>query len=194
MSDGDSIPQHALERLKGLRGAGNPDGVFTSDFSVNEFLLVRKAGFEPVGLCVGSCIYHLGVQYGRWTKNEELTTISQAMYHARQLAMTRMEEEADQLGADGIVGVRLDIGRYEWGQSMAEFIAIGTAVWSLLTGASGLAQNYTQLFISRLGVGLGEATCAPADRSSSFARNCRGLSPSAARSLRPIPTAPATTF
>ena len=42
--------------------------------------------------------------------------------------MTRMEEEADQLGADGIVGVRLDIGRYEWGANMAEFIAIGTAV------------------------------------------------------------------
>jgi len=39
-----------------------------------------------------------------------------------------MEEEADQLGADGVVGVRLDIGRYEWGANMAEFIAIGTAV------------------------------------------------------------------
>ena len=50
------------------------------------------------------------------------------MYSARHLAMTRMEEEADQLGADGIVGVRLDIGRYEWGPNMAEFIAIGTAV------------------------------------------------------------------
>ena len=43
------------------------------------------------------------------------------MYHARELAMTRMEEEADQLGADGVVGVRLDIGRYEWGKDMAEF-------------------------------------------------------------------------
>ena len=52
------IPQHAMERLKGLRGQGHPGGIFTSDFSVNEFLLVRKAGFEPVGLCVGSCIYH----------------------------------------------------------------------------------------------------------------------------------------
>ena len=54
--------------------------------------------------------------------------LSEAMYSARHLAMTRMEEEADQLGADGIVGVRLDIGRYEWGPNMAEFIAIGTAV------------------------------------------------------------------
>jgi uncharacterized protein YbjQ (UPF0145 family) len=54
--------------------------------------------------------------------------LTQAMYHARELAMTRMEEEADQLGADGVVGVRLDIGRYEWGADLAEFIAVGTAV------------------------------------------------------------------
>ncbi len=63
-----------------------------------------------------------------WKKSQEMTVLSEAMYSARQLAMTRMEEEADQLGADGVVGVRLDIGRYEWGQDMAEFIAIGTAV------------------------------------------------------------------
>jgi uncharacterized protein YbjQ (UPF0145 family) len=54
--------------------------------------------------------------------------LSQAMYRARELAMTRMEEEADQLGADGIVGVRLDVGRDGWGHDVAEFIAIGTAV------------------------------------------------------------------
>jgi uncharacterized protein YbjQ (UPF0145 family) len=57
-----------------------------------------------------------------------MEVLSEAMYHARELAMTRMEEEADQLGADGIVGVKLDIGRYEWGENMAEFIAIGTAI------------------------------------------------------------------
>jgi MFS family permease len=44
-------------------------------------------------------------------------------------------------------------------------IAIGTAFWSLLTAATGYAQNYTQMFIARLGVGIGEATCAPAGQS-----------------------------
>jgi uncharacterized protein YbjQ (UPF0145 family) len=57
-----------------------------------------------------------------------MQVLSEAMYTARELAMTRMEEEADQLGADGIVGVRLNIGRYDWGQDMAEFIALGTAI------------------------------------------------------------------
>jgi MFS family permease len=44
-------------------------------------------------------------------------------------------------------------------------IAIGTVFWSLLTAATGFAQNYAQIFIARLGVGVGEATCAPAGQS-----------------------------
>ena len=33
-------------------------------------------------------------------------------------------------------------------------IAIGTAFWSLLTAATGFAQNYAQIFVARLGVGI----------------------------------------
>jgi uncharacterized protein YbjQ (UPF0145 family) len=134
MSDGETETTYDPTSLEGVPEAGrerlrqNKQGLFTSDLSVNEFLLIRQAGFDPVGLVVGSSIYHIGIQLAGWKKSQELTVLSQAMYEARQLAMTRMEEEADQLGADGVVGVRLDIGRYEWGQDMAEFIAIGTAV------------------------------------------------------------------
>ena len=129
MSDPETtIPQHAIDRLKGLRGQGHPGGIFTSDFSVNEFLLVRKAGFEPVGLCVGSCIYHLGIQYASWGANQEMTTLSQAMYHARERAMARMKEEARDMGADGIVGVRLTVKRMEWDDNILEFLAIGTGI------------------------------------------------------------------
>src|SRR6202012_1713786 len=46
----------------------------------------------------------------------------------RELAMSRMEAEAHALGADGIVGVQLQVRRVEWGEDVAEFIAIGTAV------------------------------------------------------------------
>jgi uncharacterized protein YbjQ (UPF0145 family) len=119
----EGVPEAGRERLQQNRA-----GLFTSDLSVNEFLLIKQAGFEPLGLVVGSSIYHIGIQVAGWKKSQEMTVLSEAMYGARQLAMTRMEEEADQLGADGVVGVRLDIGRYEWGQDMAEFIAIGTAV------------------------------------------------------------------
>ncbi|HEX2702017.1 MAG TPA: YbjQ family protein, partial [Solirubrobacteraceae bacterium] len=119
----EGLPQAGRARLEQNRA-----GLFTSDLSVNEFLLVRQAGFQPLGLVIGSSIYHIGIQLASYRQNQELTVLSQAMYEARELAMTRMEEEAEQLGADGVVGVRLDIGRYEWGENMAEFIAVGTAV------------------------------------------------------------------
>jgi uncharacterized protein YbjQ (UPF0145 family) len=122
------VPPHALERLKRMRGTAQQRGLFTSDLSVNEFLLVKEAGFDPVGMVVGSSIYHVGYQQSYFNQNQELQVLSQAMYYARELAMARMEAEADALGADGVVGVRLDVGRYEWGENLAEFIAIGTGV------------------------------------------------------------------
>src|SRR5579884_4269889 len=97
-----------MRRLADLR-PGAKGGIFTSDLSVNEFLLVKEAGFHPLGLVFGSSIYHVGIQVGRWGKNQELQVLSQAMYHARELAISRMEAEADVLGADGVVGVRLDV-------------------------------------------------------------------------------------
>jgi uncharacterized protein YbjQ (UPF0145 family) len=120
----EGIPEHAKDRLEHLASGR----LFTSDLTVNEFLLVRQAGFEPLGLVLGTSIYHIGLQLRRWGRNQEMDVLTQAMYHARELAMTRMEEEADQLGADGVVGVRLDVGRREWGHDLAEFVAIGTAV------------------------------------------------------------------
>jgi uncharacterized protein YbjQ (UPF0145 family) len=81
-------------------------------------------------LVLGSSIYHIGVQTSNWGKNMELTVLSQAMYHARELAMTRMEAEAHALGADGIVGVRLHVKAQDWGSGISEFIAVGTAVLS----------------------------------------------------------------
>ncbi|MBW2245327.1 MAG: MFS transporter, partial [Deltaproteobacteria bacterium] len=40
-------------------------------------------------------------------------------------------------------------------------IALGLLVWSLMTAASGLAQNYGQLVAARIGVGVGEAAGSP---------------------------------
>ncbi|MFG2621203.1 heavy metal-binding domain-containing protein [Streptomyces sp. NPDC048507] len=120
--------QDAMRRLARPPSGAEPGAFFTSDLTVNEFLLVREAGFRPLGLVLGSSVYHVGIQLGRWTKNQELTKLSQAMYHARELAMGRMEAEASALGADGVVGVRLDIEFREFGSDVAEFIAVGTAV------------------------------------------------------------------
>jgi uncharacterized protein YbjQ (UPF0145 family) len=117
------LPKDATHRLEELE-----HGLFTSDLSVNEFLLVKEAGFHPLGFVMGSSIYHIGIQTRKWGESQELTKLTEAMYTARELAMNRMEEEAEELGADGVVGVRLDVNYYEWGNDSAEFIAFGTAV------------------------------------------------------------------
>lgn len=124
------LPPDAFRRLGELEGRGQQRPFFTSDLSVNEFLLVKEAGFDPRGLVYGSSIYHIGLQRRTWSTNQELGKLTQAMYTARELAMSRMEAEAEVLGADGIVGVRLDINYYDWGKHSAEFIAVGTAVSS----------------------------------------------------------------
>ena len=123
-------PEAAAGRLAHTAGAV-PAGVFTSDLSVSEYVLLGEAGFEPLGFVVGSSIYHIGLQVGRWSQNQELQVLTQAMYNARELAMTRMQAEADHLGADGIVGVQLRMQSYVWGQDVLEFIATGTAVRAL---------------------------------------------------------------
>ncbi|HLI37002.1 MAG TPA: heavy metal-binding domain-containing protein [Streptosporangiaceae bacterium] len=127
-------PEVAGTRLAHTVGA-DPAGVFTSDLSVSEYVLLGEAGFEPLGFVVGSSIYHIGLQVGRWSQNQELQGLSQAMYSARELAMSRMRAEADHLGADGIVGVQLRMQMYAWGQGVLEFVATGTAVKA--TGGTG---------------------------------------------------------
>ena len=120
-------PDAADARLAATSGSTGP-GVFTSDLSVSEYVLLNEAGFEPLGFVVGSSIFHIGIQVARWGQNQELTVLTQAMYSARELAMSRMQAEADRLGADGVVGVRLQAQDYVWGQAVLEFIATGTAV------------------------------------------------------------------
>jgi MFS family permease len=58
-----------------------------------------------------------------------------------------------------VVGLPLgrlaDVGRRKW------VLAAGVALWSLMTAGSGLAWSFWSLFVMRLGVGVGEASCAP---------------------------------
>ncbi len=58
-----------------------------------------------------------------------------------------------------VVGIPLG----EWADRgvQTRILSIGVTLWSLLTAASGVAWNYTSMFVIRLGVGVGEATCRP---------------------------------
>ncbi len=126
--DGSTWEPEAADSRLAMTAGADPAGVFTSDLSVSEYVLLGEAGFEPLGFVVGSSIYHVGLQVSRWGRNQELQILTQAMYSAREFAMARMRAEADHLGADGIVGVQLRMQMYAWGQSCLEFVATGTAV------------------------------------------------------------------
>jgi len=53
------------------------------------------------------------------------------------------------------------LGRVADVWSRKKLLTIGVTVWSALTAASGLAANFSFLVFTRLGVGVGEAVCAP---------------------------------
>jgi MFS family permease len=61
--------------------------------------------------------------------------------------------------------VGVPLGRLTDKFSRRWILFAGVTLWSLLTAASGLARNFTELFVVRLGVGSGEAACAPASAS-----------------------------
>jgi uncharacterized protein YbjQ (UPF0145 family) len=126
-----SLPQAALRRIADLRQrAAAGWALAVTDLSVDELMLVHEVGFDPVGMVMGSSVYHLGFQWSSINTSQEMGVLTAAMYNARELAMSRMEAEATALDADGVVGVNLDIRFMNWGVHVAEFTAIGTAVRS----------------------------------------------------------------
>jgi predicted MFS family arabinose efflux permease len=55
----------------------------------------------------------------------------------------------------------IPIARYAERGNRATIIGTAVIIWSGFTAMSGLAQNFTQLFLARIGVGVGEAGCTP---------------------------------
>lgn len=105
---------------------------FTSDLSGQEFWLVVDKGYTPLGLVLGNSVYSMGALGGflsglRGQFRGEVTEVTRLMYDARELALHRMRQEAESLGADGVIGVELKIEYLHGGQWM-EVTAVGTAV------------------------------------------------------------------
>jgi uncharacterized protein YbjQ (UPF0145 family) len=106
---------------------------FTSDLSGQDFSTLLRTGYRPTGLVMGNCVYHVAHQsmraaFKQMGRNQEMPNFTQALYEARELAMGRMQAEAEQLQAGGIVGVRLTEASHGWGSHVIEYFAIGTAV------------------------------------------------------------------
>ena len=105
---------------------------WTSDLSTRDLWLLEDRGYEPLGLVVGNTVFALGVGSGiaaglKGMARGEVQEYTKLLYEARELAISRMQEEATQLGADGVIAVRIEIENMHGG-AWLHIMAIGTAV------------------------------------------------------------------
>jgi len=134
---------------------------FTSALSVEEFAALRSVGYAPVGQVMGTAVYRMGRASGGcgYRSRTDYYSYNLGYYSPTGLAMTvemphrrgllrqvrtraidRMREECAALGADGVVGVRLEVKRFV-GRGL-ECIALGTAVRAV-DGRAGPASPFT---------------------------------------------------
>jgi uncharacterized protein YbjQ (UPF0145 family) len=145
--DGRGLPPAAAARMARFRA----DGVRTSLLDVRGAVSVTGVGLPPVGEVMGCMVQHIGWQgfggcgfYGYGWGGGGTTVTSgggaryagyrpyvDALYRGWDTAIGRMVTEAQAMGADGVVGVRLS--QEHLGQDNREFVALGTAV----RGAAG---------------------------------------------------------
>lgn len=124
------VPPSARERIERQQAMGSK--FFTSDLSTREYLLCQQAGFQTIGQVMGTSFFNITYvgSYGasRMRTTGELENMTWSNTEARRLAISRMQHEAALLGASGVIGVRIQVRRFDWGIGQTEFTAIGTAV------------------------------------------------------------------
>lgn len=102
----------------------------TSDLTCEEMWNLVNMGFLPLKLVMGTAVYSLGMAGGimSWFKSfsrGEISDLTSLIYDAREHAIGLISDEAKDIGADDVVGIKTHI--HELG-NLIEFMAIGTAV------------------------------------------------------------------
>lgn len=127
LEDGD-LPPYIRHRIAEQRAGELP---WTSTLSVSEWLLAAKYRFRPLGMVMGSCFSHIGFSKadlaGSWSAGE-FSILARAIRDGRTKALKRMAMEAQELGANAVIGVRLDTKSPGYFGHDTEFTAFGTAV------------------------------------------------------------------
>ncbi len=106
---------------------------FVSDLSARDFALLHNAGWGPIGLAFGASFVYaprrsMGTTMRQSSQNVELTNFTEAMYAAREAGMEHMQRSALDMGAQGIVAVRVSEGPMWFANHAIGFTAWGTAV------------------------------------------------------------------
>jgi uncharacterized protein YbjQ (UPF0145 family) len=120
------VPLRAQRRIHELNAGGQR--LFTSTLTTSETVVARATGLVPISQVMGSSVFHVGFQgYTTWTGGE-LEPLTRAYDRARSLALSRMQQEAQMLGAHLVIDVRFLGKGYTWAEDLIEFTAVGTAV------------------------------------------------------------------
>jgi uncharacterized protein YbjQ (UPF0145 family) len=138
---------HAAGDLRGAPSLHMADGrPFTSALSGQDFVTLLRAGYRPVSISVGCCVYELsgyGVfPYAQAGRNDEIAEYTQALFDAREVAMERMTQdlfaEFGLPGAHaaaghpdapvGVVGMVVSEQAHAGVANVIEYTAVGTAV------------------------------------------------------------------
>lgn len=106
-------------------------GVTTSDMTAEETWNITKLGYAPLKLVLGSSVYSLGFLDGVKSaiKNlvkGEISELTELIYGAREQSLKKVQYQAEEIGADDVLGIKTYI--YELGNGLIEFLVIGTAV------------------------------------------------------------------
>lgn len=105
--------------------------VVTSDMTNIEMWNMARLGYAPMKLLLGTSVYSLGLVGGITSAIKafvrgEINELTRLIYQARENALAIINEEAQAIGADDVVGVKTYV--YQLGNGLIEFLAIGTAV------------------------------------------------------------------
>ncbi len=110
---------------------GKPDRPVTSELTGEELWNLARLGYGPMRLLLGTSVYSLGFAQGigaflKGLSRGEVDSVTRLVYEARGNCLEHIEREAEQIGADGVIGIKVFI--YEIGSSYVEVMAIGTAI------------------------------------------------------------------
>ena len=111
---------------------------YGSTLGVGELLAAGRSGLRPLGLVLGTCVYHVGWQQMPWSTwatqysggFAELEVQTEAWNEARRRALTRLRDEAKRIGALAVADVGYRRLAYDWATHSVEIVAFGTAVTS----------------------------------------------------------------
>jgi uncharacterized protein YbjQ (UPF0145 family) len=120
----------ALERQDGQNSSGN----FTTSADGQELFCQWDAGYQPMGFVFGNVANSIGIAKGilgnfRQLAKGEVSQYSGIFNTTRNLAITRLQDEAKKLNANSVVGVRttiLPIGE----SGVQEMVMVGSASYN----------------------------------------------------------------